>query len=167
MKYNPNVHHRKSIRVKLYNYSLPGMYFITICIQNRKCILSKIKDKRIFLTSYGEIVNQEINNTEKMRKNVRINYYVIMPNHIHMIIEITGEGTRHRAPTVEKFQKPTSNSIPTIIRLFKASVTMKTGRIFQRNYYEHIIRNEKEYYEIIKYIKENPLKWEYDTFYTM
>lgn len=88
--YNSKIHHRKSLRLKDYNYSNNGMYFITICTKNRKCCLSEINDGKIVLKKFGIIVLNEIKRTEIIRKDIKINHYVIMPNHIHMIIENVG-----------------------------------------------------------------------------
>ena len=182
MKNNPATHHRRSIRLKGYDYSQAGLYFITMCAQNRLCLFGKIVDDGrgtmiCALNEYGRIAEKEWIKTPKMRPNIRLDVFVIMPNHIHGIIEINeiadGRGTTHRAPTVEQFGKPTANTIPTIIRGYKSSVTKQinilrnqTGvRVWQRNYYEHIIRDEKSYFQIAEYIQTNPLKWQNDKYY--
>jgi REP element-mobilizing transposase RayT len=179
MKYNPDIHHRRSIRVKGYDYSQAGLYFITICTQNRLCLFGEIVDDDrgttiCALNEYGRIAEKEWIKTSKMRPNIRLDVFVIMPNHMHGIIEIAdGRGTMHRAPTVEQFGKPTSNTIPTIIRGYKSSVTKQINilrnqpgvPVWQRNYYEHIIRDEKSYYQISEYIQTNPLKWQDDKYY--
>ena len=179
MKYSPDIHHRRSIRLKGYDYSQAGLYFITICTQNRLCLFGKIVDDGrgttiCVLNEYGGIAQKEWIQTSKMRPNIRLDVFVIMPNHMHGIIEITdGRGTMHRAPTVEQFGKPTSNTIPTIIRGYKSSVTKQINilrnqhsvPVWQRNYYEHIIRNEKSYDQISEYIQTNPLKWQDDKYY--
>lgn len=121
---------------------------------------------KIKLTKIGEIIEDEINKTEKIRNNIKIDNFVIMPDHIHLIIEIKSIGTELRAPTKEKFGKPTKESIPTIIRFIKAIVSKRCKnelncreKIWQRNYYEHIIRNNKEYNEIYEYIEYNPMRY--------
>ena len=182
MKYNPDIHRRRSIRLKGYDYSQAGLYFITICTQNRECIFGEIVDDGqgtmiCALNEYGGIAEKEWIKTSEMRSNIRLDVFVIMPNHMHGIIEINeisdGRGTMHRAPTVEQFGKPTSNTIPTIIRGYKSSVTKQINilrnqpgvPVWQRNYYEHIIRNEKSYDQISEYIQTNPLKWRDDKYY--
>lgn len=121
---------------------------------------------KIKLTNIGKLIEQEIQETNIKRKDIEINKYIIMPDHVHMIIEIKQMGTVHRAPTIEKFKLSTSNTIPTIIRYIKGGVTRKLNKrnkkylqLWQRNYYEHIIRNEKEYYEICKYMEQNPIRY--------
>jgi len=182
--HTPNVlrikkkYNRRSIRLPGYDYTQEGFYFVTICTYKHKCLFGKIKDGKIYLNKYGEIVKDEWIKTEKIRKNIKIDKFVIMPNHIHGIIIINCvpficRGTLQRAPTHEEFGKPVSNSIPTIIRGFKSAVTNRINRIrkspgisvWQRNYYEHIIRNEKDYLRIVEYIQNNPLKWEWDKYY--
>ncbi len=182
MKYNPDIHHRKSIRLQGYDYSQAGLYFITICTQNRLCLFGEIVDDVrgttiCALNEYGRIAEKEWIKTSKMRPNIRLDVFVIMPNHAHGIIEINeiadGRGTMHRAPTVEQFGKPTSNTIPTIIRGYKSSVTKQINRlrempgvpVWQRNYYEHIIRDKKTYHKISEYIINNPIHWQDDKYY--
>jgi len=176
----PTKHHRRSIRLKRYDYTQPGAYFITICTHNRQCLFGKVVNGEMLLNALGEIVRDEWRHTAEIRPNVGLDAFVIMPNHIHGVIVIhadTRRGTLQRAPTIEQhvptteqFGKPTSNSIPTIIRLFKSAVTKRINEmrgtpgipVWQRNYYEHIVRNDGELNRIRKYIINNPLKWEFD-----
>ena len=160
---------RKSIRLKNYDYSQPGAYFITICTHNREMLFGKIVDGEMVLNAFGEIVAHEWVTTQTMRENIIIDAWVVMPNHIHGII-IIRRGTRRRAPTTEQFGQPTHNSIPTIIRGFKSTVTKQINglrhtpgaKIWQRNYYEHVIRNDDDLAEIREYIANNPLQWHLD-----
>ncbi len=196
-KYNPEIHHRRSIKIEEYDYSQEGLYFITICTFNHKRLFGSIDNGDMVLTEYGEIVNKEWLQTGEMRNNITLSEFVIMPNHMHGIIEINDsarrgtmprdiqtysirehsdavdKGTCQRAPTVERFGKPTSNTIPTIVRGFKSTVTKQINNIrrtpghavWQRSYYEHIIRNEKSYNQISEYIMYNPEKWLEDKYY--
>ena len=173
-------HNRRSIRLKEYDYSQPGWYFITICSQNRDTLFGDVIDGKMVLNDAGEIVNMEWQKTAEIRKNIIIDQYAIMPNHLHGIIgivdeeDIPGKGTMHRAPTIEQYGKPTSNSIPTIIRGFKSAVTKKINiknntpgaPVWQRNYYERIIRDDPELNRIRKYINENPFKWQIDKYFS-
>ncbi len=178
-KYNPEIHHRRSIRLKGYDYSQPGLYFITICVHNREHLFGEIVGGKMGMNDAGKIAEQEWLKTAEMRENVELLEYVIMPNHMHGIILLNDRrgttrcrGTTHRAPTIEQFGKPTSNTIPTIVRGYKSAVTKKINMlrnmpgvpVWQRNYYEHIIRDQKSYYHIAKYIRNNPLKWRDDRF---
>ena len=158
MRYNPDVHHRHSIRLKEYDYSKEGMYFITICTKERECMLSEIvgADDPVCprLTTIGKMVNECWYKMNQIYESVTIHDYIIMPNHLHGIIEIQGGQSR---PPLQK-----------IIQGFKSVTTRNCfsfgyQKIWQRNYYEHIIRNEKELYKIIEYIKYNPLNWKTDS----
>jgi len=164
-------HHRRSIGLKEYNYSQPGAYFITICAHNKKPILGYVIDGNVHLNEIGKVVESEWLRTFNMRKNLKLDVYVIMPNHFHGIIIISnGRGTLQCAPTNEQFGKPVSNSIPNIIRLFKSTATKQINQIrqtpgmelWQRNYYEHVIRNEDEFNQVREYIINNPLQWQFD-----
>ena len=147
---------RKQIRLKNYNYANVGYYFITICIQNRECILSKItlnnKNEHIStLTNEGEIVNRYIIEIEKIYTNVILDEYIIMPNHIHMILII---------------QSNKNITISKIIQQFKGIITKELGySIWQKLFYEHIIRDNEEYIKIKQYIKDNVSNWEDDIEY--
>ena len=175
MKQDRKRHHRRSIRLTEYDYSQPGAYFITICAYNRACIFGDILEGQLTLNQYGEIVNSEWLKTINMRTNLELDAFIIMPNHLHGIILISDfdhrRGTLQRLPTFERFGKPVSNSIPTIIRLFKSSVTKHINAlrgtpglpVWQRNYYEHVIRNEDDLSEKREYILNNALKWDLDS----
>jgi len=154
------------------------VYFVTIVTHQRQCLFGAIVDGAMRLNEFGEIVCDEWLKTEIIRPRVQLDVFVIMPNHIHGIIivnDVDGccRGTLQRAPTIEQFGKPTSDSIPTIIRLFKSATTKRINEyrntpavsVWQRNYYEHIIRNEIELNEIREYILYNPLNWETDENY--
>ncbi len=172
MNYNSQKHHRRSIRLKDYDYSQPGVYFVTLCSWNRECLFGEIVDEEMGLNEYGLVVQQEWIQTGTMRSNVTLDEFTIMPNHLHGILIIHDErkGTLQRAPTTERFGKPVSNSIPTIVRLFKSSVTKQINQIrnhpglpvWQRNYYERVVRNEKELFKIREYIQNNPMQWDID-----
>jgi len=123
IKYNPDIHNRRSIRLKGFDYTQAGWYFITICTKDRIELFSHIEDGKIILNKLGEIASSEWLKTEELRSNVELDEYVIMPNHIHGIVHIVDgdcKGTMHRTPTIpkqiEKFGKSVPNSIPTIIR---------------------------------------------------
>ena len=150
---------RKDIRLKNYDYSQNGAYFVTICVQNKHEMLGKIVGERIalpLLTIEGTTIEHAINEIPIRYPMVKIDKYIIMPNHIHMILIISSSpsGSAMRSPTLS-----------TIVNQMKGYVTKQIGfPLWQRSYYDHIIRNEHEYQEIWKYIDENPLKWEDDTY---
>jgi putative transposase len=182
MKYNPYKHHRRSIRLKGYDYSQDGAYFITLCAYNRELLFGDIIDQKMILNNTGQIAYDEWIKTAEMRPNIELGEFIIMTNHVHGIIIINNteyccRGTMHRAPTLmphgpvsEQFGKPMSNTIPIIIRGYKSSLTkqinilriMPGAPVWQHNYFERIIRDETEYYRIENYIKNNPNHWAED-----
>lgn len=173
MKYDPQIHHRRSIRLKGYDYTQAGAYFITICSHHREHIFGEIVNGEMKLNSWGEIVRAEWFKTAALRPYVELydDEFVVMPNHGHGIIWlIENVGARRRRAPMEQFRKPVSGSIPTIIRAYKSAVTYAINKlgnsrgsvIWQRNYYEHVIRNDRELDLITKYIEYNPLNWQLD-----
>ena len=157
-----NLPKRKSTRLKGYDYSTPGAYFITICTNNRKCILSEIvgDDAHIVpqnhLSNYGLICDRYIKNINTKYEDVTVDKYIIMPNHIHLMIFLHG---------TMRASSPAKN-IETIIRSFKTLVTKEIGHtIWQRSYHDHIIRGENDYQKIWEYIDTNVILWKKDRFY--
>ena len=172
MDYTNVKYNRRSIRLKEYDYSQDGAYFVTICAHNKKCLFGDIVDGGVRLNNVGEMV-------EKYRGEIPIHFpqaqldeFVTMPNHIHGIIVLstTRRGTACRARTIEKFGRPIRGSLPTILRSYKSAVTKRINEmrktpyipIWHRNYYEHVIRDEDKLNEIRQYIIDNLLKWELD-----
>jgi len=174
MMNNPENPRRRSIRLSGYDYSQPGAYFITLVTQGRECLFGEVVDGQMRLNALGEIVREEWEKTATIRAEIELGSYVIMPNHFHgNIWIIEGRGTARRAPTVEQFGKPVAGSIPTILRAFKSAVTARINQIrktpgvavWQRNYYEHVIRNEDDLQAIHLYIAANPTNWPDDDEY--
>ncbi|MBR2582985.1 MAG: transposase [Oscillospiraceae bacterium] len=160
---------RKQIRLADYDYSSPGSYFVTICTKDRRNILSDIAvgadalgGPCLTLTEIGQIVERYILSTGNIA-GLSVDQYVIMPNHIHLLLQIgetdaasEGGTSRASAPTL-------SDAVGALKRL----VNREAGRnIWQRGYYEHVIRNEHDYREIWEYIENNPAKWAEDRYYT-
>ncbi|MBQ3527530.1 MAG: transposase [Clostridia bacterium] len=160
---------RKRNRLKNYDYSSSGAYFITICTKDRKNIFWA-KDqthlvgddivtpkKEIELSHYGRIAEIGIKMIPICYPNIELKQYVVMPNHIHMILFIPYDnGIRIHSTT----------SIPTIVGQTKRHIAKEIGSpIWQRSFHDHIIRNKEDYEKIAKYIHENPLRWQYDCFY--
>lgn len=155
-------HHRKSIRYKGYDYSKNGMYFITICTKDKLCLFGDIVDGKMLLNNNGKIVNDEWLNTINIRgDDVKLHEYVVMPNHMHTIVEITNNHIyNNKLGVCDTPLRSTSKTLGAIIRGFKGAVSKQIGKsIWQRNYYEHIIRDYESYINITNYIKNNPLKW--------
>jgi putative transposase len=250
-KYNPNIHHRRSIRLKMYDYSQAGLYFITICCQHRICRFGKIKNGGMILNELGIIAHTEWMQLEKRFQNFELDVFQIMPNHMHGVVALVGSTlavdpnemynavdpnemynavdpnemynavdpnemynavdpnemcntvdpnemcddpvvmlsstanhhgstANHHGSTANHHGStarvdPTRATVGDIVGAYKSIVTTKClefyksknkqmGKLWQRNYYEHIIRNPKSYHTISNYIINNPSKWEQDLF---
>jgi putative transposase len=181
-KFDPGKHHRRSIRLPNYDYSQPGAYYVTIVTWHRECLFGEVRDKEMVLSRFGLVATQQWEKLPKRFPNTDLGAFVIMPNHMHGIIIIdAGRGTAgnrddlhgepaRRAPTYEQFQNPVKGSIPTMIRSYKSAVSYRINLIrgtqdvpvWQRNYYEHIIRNERDLQSKTDYINANPLLWSQD-----
>ncbi|MCR4439467.1 MAG: transposase [bacterium] len=177
--YDPTRHHRRSIRLKGYDYTQPGAYFITIVTHDRTHLFGRVVDGVMRLNALGEMVREEWFKTARIRPYVplRADEFVVMPNHIHGIIWIVDVGaTRRVAPTSVGHTKrpcgPVPSPIGAIVCQFKSAVTKRTNALsntygvslWQRNYYEHIIRNDKTLEVIRQYIAENPLRLHLDRY---
>ena len=189
MKYNPQIHHRRSIRLQDYDYSSEGAYFVTICARHRECLFGEIQNEQMILNEYGKIVEQCWLDLPNHYHNIVLDAYIIMPNHFHGIIFITDnvdnvraihELPQHELPQHELPLQSSQQSsqqrrkmlLPKIIGRFKMNAAKQINQIrntlgipvWQRNYYEHIIRNEESLNNIRNYIVNNPSKW-YDVEY--
>ena len=208
MKYSPDVHHRRSIRLKGYDYSRPGAYFVTICTQGRLCLFGDVVDGNVVLNESGRMVQTVWNEIPHHYPYVDIDAFVVMPNHIHGIVVIVGAGPcacpgpRACPGTGQPQGVPGTGqpqgvpgtgqpqgvpgtgqpqgvaptlSLPDVVHRFKTLTTKRyadgvkqrgwppfPGRLWQRNYYEHIIRDENELNRIRQYITNNPLRWALD-----
>ena len=167
MMYNSNQHNRHSIRLKGYDYSGQGLYYITLCCQDRICLFGEIMDKKMILNDAGKIANACWNQIPEHFPKVVLHEYVVMPNHIHGIIEImeTHRGEKFFAPTIVAQFKSPVKTIGSIIRGYKIGVTKwfrnntEIYTVWQRNYYDIIIRNKQSYDFISDYIANNPANW--------
>ncbi len=164
-KFDPEIHRRRSIRLKGYDYSRVGAYFLTICTRNRESIFGDVIGGEMVLNDDGIIVADEWRKSGVMRNEIELDEWVVMPNHFHGILIVNdGRGTARRAPTLERFGRPVSGSVPTIVRSFKSAVTKRINelnqtpgaKLWQRNYYEHVIRNDRELKHLREYIRNNP-----------
>jgi putative transposase len=179
IKFDPKIHHRKSIRLPGYDYSQAGAYYVTIVTHHRDCLFGEIVNKEMILNDLGKITDECWRAIPEHFPFVEFGMHVVMPNHMHGIIVINDDnradtntsarrGAIYRAPTIEQLGKPTVGSLPTIVRSYKAAVTRLIGRkhnttgIWQRNYYEHIIRDEKDLQNKTDYIEANPMLWDED-----
>ena len=203
MKYNPQIHHRRSIRLKGYDYSQAGLCFVTICVQNRACLFGEITNGKMNLNNAGQMIETEWLNLHERFKNIHLHEYIVMPNHFHAILKIVttvgaplvvaqNEMVNQNNDTTVSGQPqgiaPTNQQNGTISKTGKTlgdmvgafeSITtvnyirgVKThhwpsfdGKLWQRNYWEHIIRDEQSYQNISEYIINNPAKWNEDRLY--
>ncbi|MEB3277532.1 MAG: transposase [Lyngbya sp.] len=203
MKDNREIHHRRSIRLKGYNYSQPGAYFITLCTYQRQCWFGEIYQAKMHLNQIGKIVEQEWLKSAKMRPNLKLDEWIIMPNHLHGIVWIVQSGLEIKSDDnlsntelsntelsntelsntelsntglsntgvcntpLRGGLRRQGNSLASFIGGFKGAVTRRINQccnnnsipIWQRNYYESIIRDEKGLNQIREYIQNNPLSW--------
>ncbi|MCZ8331994.1 MAG: hypothetical protein O9282_11840 [Flavobacterium sp.] len=201
-KYNPDSHNRKSIRLSGYNYAQEGLYFITLCVQDRENIFGSISNGILTLNTIGKIAQKEWLNTIEVRDNVELHEFIIMPNHIHGIVEITKDKSKtednigfksptqtigaivrgYKIATIKQIKEyiahidskseyskgelqfaPTAPTAPTAQTI--NTIKILDYKIWQRNYYEHIIKDEPAYQNISNYILTNPEKWYDDKFH--
>ncbi len=188
---NRDIHHRRSIRLKWFDYSREGAYFVTVDVLNHQHLFGEVIDRTMHLNECGKIADECWRSIPEHFPNAELDEFVIMPDHIHGIVVIVGKsvGARHAVPLQnncindgeftnnavplrndklrrEQFGKPTRGSLPTIIRSFKSVVSKQINEIWdeprshvwQRNYYEHIIRDDNELNRIRQYIMDNPAK---------
>jgi putative transposase len=190
-KYNPQTHYRRSIRLRGYDYSQSGLYFITICVYNRECrfgnidVRKPLADSQMILNKYGTIAHEEWEKLPERFKNFELDVFQIMPNHMHGIILLHDSVGAGFTPAQSGFTPdqiaigqpqgiaPTLGDIIGAYKSLVANACLEIyksknetmGRLWQRNYYEHIIRNEQSYQRISEYIINNPAKWDNDKFY--
>ena len=161
MKYNPNRHHRRSIRLKEYDYSQVGAYFLTICIQDRRYLLGNISQDKMLLNDAGKMVEEEWHKLPGRFNQIQLDHSVIMPNHFHGIILIESAFPRRLlGEVVGAFKSITSYYYLEGIKN-KMWPPLK-NKLWQRNYYEHIIRSEISLQKIRYYVDNNPTTWEKD-----
>lgn len=176
MPFDPEEHHRRSIRVPGYDYS-EGMFFVTICTHDRECLFGEITDGIMTLNQAGSIVQAYWQSIPARFPHVALDAFVIMPNHVHGIwwLRERGEPLATRSGSLDQerranaspLQGAQAGSVGAIIQGFKSSTTIRINRvnltpgrtIWQRNYYEHIIRSEKSLDAIRQYIEANPSGW--------
>jgi putative transposase len=171
MNYKPQKPNRKTTRLKEYDYTLPGWYYITICTKDFIPWFGKVKGGNVEYNHLGNIAVKFFEEIPKHFKNSETDEFIIMPNHLHGIVIIKDVvGTRDRV-SLRKFGNAEKDSLSIIINQYKGSVTRfaHTNGLddfsWQPRFYEHIIRNDADLHRIRSYIRNNPLKWEIDEYY--
>ena len=163
---------RKPNRLEGFDYASNGVYFITICVKDRKCILSRIsvgadiiRPNQAILSEIGLTVDEAVRAIPDHYDGVCVDKYVIMPNHIHLLLRIVGSGGRIiSAPTGAAFEKQ-NVSVSTIVGSLKRYVSRELGiSIWQKSYYDHVIRDDYDYQLRWQYIENNPAKWALDEY---
>ena len=191
MSYDPKAHHRRSIRWVGYDYAAAGAYFVTLCVQDRRCLFGEIGNDVMALNAAGAMVQATWNELSGHCRNVDIDTFVVMPNHVHAIIRLVGAGLcacphddtngkgqpQRVAPTnagrTDDIAHPTT--LADVVRRFKSLTTRRYadgvsqqgwvpfgGRLWQRNYWEHVVRGEESLSRIRRYILDNPASWAFD-----
>ncbi|MBI1929542.1 transposase [Candidatus Poribacteria bacterium] len=209
MRYDPTIHHRRSIRLRGYDYTQVGAYFVTICVRERVCLFGKVADREMQLNEMGQVVVECWRNIPRHFPAVELDAFVVMPNHMHGILVLTnrvrsgvenamdvetaaGEGTSPLRQPVEKgnagegtspLRQPVEKgnagaetaplrrpTLGQVVAYFKyqstKNINQRRGvpgsRLWQRNYYEHVIRDDTDLQQLREYVMYNPLKWELD-----
>jgi putative transposase len=188
MKYNPDIHHRRSIRLKGYDYSQPGAYFVTMVTRHRECLFGEVMDGKMRLNEAGMIVKKAWLDLPNHYPHLLLDAFCIMPNHLHGIFILVDDPGRGGSGIPyplqpendeEKFDNISSENqtrpyqrhgLPEIVRSVKSFSARRINRlrgtpgvsVWQRDYFERVIRNERELNAIRRYIQDNPLKWERD-----
>jgi len=161
--------HRRSIRLKHYDYAKEGMYFFTICTYKRQFLFGTVANGEMQLNDFGQIVYDEWQKTPEIRHEIQLDLLIVMPNHLHGIVIISNRnvGATGGSPFPAG---PSKHSLSAFIAGFKSAITTRINeirarpeaRIWQRNYYEHVIRNEESLKRIREYILNNPAQWDLD-----
>lgn len=189
MTYNPEFHHRRSIRLKEYDYSQAGTYFVTVCAKDRACLFCSLKNAEVQPNQAGQMIMKWWSELPNKFHGVEVDEFIVMPNHIHGIIRIVGAEDNNHGGVVgadrcvcpdikNKYPKKgehTGSPLHRMVQWFKTMTTNEyirgineqkwerfNGKLWQRNYYEHIIRDDREMNAIREYIRYNPLKWDED-----
>ena len=180
MSYSPESHHRQSIRLQGYDYSRAGAYFVTICVQNRSCLFGEVVGGTMQLNHAGQMVERWYFELQNKFANIECDEFVCMPNHIHFIAINVGADLCVR-PDFDGIMTMGGHTGPPLHAIVQWFKTMSTnnyirgvkqhdwlpfpGKLWQRNYWEHIIRDEPELDRIRAYIRNNPAQWEMDKLY--
>ena len=165
---HPKKPRRRSIRLSSYDYSRAGAYFITVCTAGRRLLFGEVIDNEVKLNALGKIAAEEWSKSAQIRAEIELDVWVVMPNHIHGIVVIKDDRRWSDQTTAPRKMRP--KSLSSLLAGFKSAtfrrINVMRGTpgapVWQRNYYEHVIRNESVLDQIRQYIVENPIKWSED-----
>ena len=170
-RFDPERHHRRTLRLRGYDYSRAGVYAITICTYNRECLFGDVVDGKMFLNDFDRIVLDEWNRIDLVHERIHLDVRVIMPNHFHGIIVLKQrKGAIRELPLPGDPRQRRRMTIPKLIGRFKMVTTKKVNdlrrtpglKLWQRNYYERIVRDQREWNRLRQYIIHNPERWDTD-----
>jgi REP element-mobilizing transposase RayT len=170
MSFNPELHHRRSIRLRGYDYSTGGAYFVTICAWQRECLFGEVVDGALRLNEAGHLVTATWDSLSERFQAILLDQHIVMPNHFHGTLVLSGQGAASSAPTSGLGAASSAPTLGNVVRAFKSISAISINRaldrqgipLWQRNYYERVIRNEQELTAIRQYIVDNPAKWNDD-----
>ena len=171
LRQKPPRPNRRSIRLRGYDYSQAGAYFLTVCVQNRECLFGEIADGQMALNDAGKVVADEWTKIAKICNEIELDKWIVMPNHFHGVLVINDSvGAIHESPLQMTVTQRRNMELPKLIGRFKMLSSKRINEIrntsdvklWQRNYYEHVIRNDDELNRIREYIVNNPAKWALD-----
>ena len=170
VKFDGLIHHRRTIRLRNWDYAASGAYFITLCTQRRRLAFGGITDDEMVLNSMGLIVKSEWLRSEEIRSEVNLDEFVVMPNHLHAIVFLDGVASEPLDWKPRGFTGATPRSLSSLVQGFKSATTKRVnalrsspgGSIWKRDYYERVLRNDRELNRAREYIRDNPRKWAED-----
>jgi putative transposase len=163
VKYDPEKHHRRSLRIRGYDYSQGGVYFVTICTRDREYLFGEVVDGEMQLNNVGQMARGVWEELPERFSSVRLDAFIVMPNHVHGIIVV---GAQFIAPQVvpwDRFRKGAINRAPKAVSTREIRRIVNPGFAWQRNYYEHVVREEESLNRIRQYVADNPARWAFDS----
>ena len=178
MIYDPSIHHRRSIRLRGYDYSREGAYYVTVCTREKKCLFGNIIGKKMLLNDAGKMIRSVWQGIPDRFPNIDLDEFIVMPNHIHAVFVINQQDMCRGEPCVRPHNRQNGTLPNTVGRILQAYKSITTDeyiagvkqrgwkpfryKLWQRNYWEHIIRDTEDYNHICEYIYDNPAQWQND-----
>jgi putative transposase len=145
---------RKRLRLSEFNYSAPGHYFVTLCIWRRRCILGDVNENRVILSGLGQLVSDTLLRMPHRHAGVILDAFVVMPNHIHALVEFTGAETS-LSVAIDAFKSLSTNAAC-------AASMIADAKLWQRGFHDHVVRNDADLDRLREYVSNNRLKWHLD-----